>query len=128
MAGLAGTLPVTMSDPANLTIVQGDTFPYRFTYYAGEPGVAAPVNLTGATAKMQVRASATGPVLLELSTDNGKIVLGGAAGTIDLLLSAAETAAIEWVQAVYDLAITFADSSVRKPIRGSVTVVKAITR
>lgn len=43
------------------------------------------VNLTGYTARAQVRAApGLGDELLDLTTTNGKIVLGGAAGTINL--------------------------------------------
>lgn len=63
-----------------------------------------PVDLTGRTAKMQVRSSyRSDVVLLELSTENGGITLGGTAGTVDRLITAAQTSALPARGCVYDL-------------------------
>lgn len=56
--------------------------------------------------------------LLDRSTENGRIVLGGTAGTVQLLLSATETAAIDWTKGVYDLEVEFADGTVHRPAGG----------
>jgi hypothetical protein len=44
-----------------------------------------PMDLTGMTGRIQFRLEEGAPVLLELTTENGGITLGGTAGTIDLL-------------------------------------------
>ena len=64
-----------------LAIEQGATFRKLLTYKAGTPAVA--VNLTGCTARMQIRSAITSPtVLVNLTTENGGIVLGGTAGNL----------------------------------------------
>lgn len=71
-----------MTTPAKLklTIYQGATFRKRLTWTA--PG-GTPVDLTGCTARMQVRAEVGSPtVLLSLTTVNGGITLGGALGAV----------------------------------------------
>lgn len=110
-----------------ISILQGETFSRVFTWNAGEP--PAPVDLTGCQARMQVRAQVASPdVLLELSTANGRIVLGGPAGTIALQLSATDTAALGFVAAVYDLEIVHADATVRRLLAGQVKLSPEVTR
>lgn len=71
---------------------QGATFRRQLIYLTLVDGIEVPVDLTGMTARMQVRESinATDP-MLELTTENGGIVLGGDDGTITLLISAEDT-------------------------------------
>jgi hypothetical protein len=66
--------------------------------------------------------------LLELNTENSRIALGGAAGTIDLLIDATTTAAMDWSTAIYDLEIILADASVKRLVYGSVSVSPEVTR
>jgi zona occludens toxin (predicted ATPase) len=87
------------------------------------------VNLTGWTAKMQVRQSiASEDVLLEMSTSNGKITITPLTGSINLIFSAATTAAITWKRGKYDLELTAADGTVVRLIEGQITVSQEITR
>lgn len=110
-----------------ISILQGETFHKVYTWKAGAPAV--PVDLTGCTARMQVRAQVqNADVLLELSTANGRIGLGGAAGTITLDLSATDTAALAWTLGVYDLEIVHPDGSVRRLMAGPVKVSPEVTR
>lgn len=111
-----------------LQIVQGETLAKTFNWKAGSP-TPTPVDLTGCTARMQIRAKvgAVAP-LLELTTENGRIALGGVAGTVQLNLTATETSAINWVSGVYDLEIVYLDGRVRRLISGSVVVSPGVTR
>ena len=111
----------------NLKVDQGATFSKVVVWKTGTP--AAVVNLTGCTARMQVRNKLTDPVvLLELTTANGGIALGGAAGTVTINLSATQTAAIAWVTAVYDMEIIYSNGVVRRLLAGSVAVSPEVTR
>ena len=66
----------------NFLAEQGATL-QRTILYTDSNDVAT--NLTGYTAAMQVRPSASSAtVLLTATTENGRITLGGAAGTIDI--------------------------------------------
>jgi hypothetical protein len=85
------------------------------------------MNLTGATAKMQLRRSYSTPVVFELNTTNSRILLGGALGTVSLELSPEETEEIPSGNFVYDLEIT-TGGVVRKLIKGTVTVTPEVTR
>jgi hypothetical protein len=50
-----------------------------------------PVDLTDFKALMQLRTAPGRPIVMELSDDNNKIVLGGTAGTIQMKLRNADT-------------------------------------
>lgn len=109
-----------------LTIEQGATFQKRVVWTAGEP--PAPVDLTGFTARMQIRAKTeSATVLATLTTENGGITLGGTAGTVDLLISATETASYSWTSGVYDLELV-SGAVVKRFLRGVVIVSKEVTR
>ncbi|MDN6885279.1 hypothetical protein QMO14_16865 [Variovorax sp. CAN2819] len=110
-----------------LSIEQGATFTKTVTWKTGKP--ALPVDLTGCTARMQVREKIeSAGILLSLSTDDGRISLGGAAGTINLRVEADDTAAITWKTGVYDLEVEFSDGTVRRLFSGSVSVSPEVTR
>jgi chitodextrinase len=111
----------------DIVIDRGSTFLLTFTY-ATSAGV--PIDLTGYTARMQIRKKASAPVIMELNTANGRIVLGGTAGTVTLTLSAAETTTLPAGQYQYDLnlitgivSIRFVEGrcSIRSNVIGSVT-------
>ncbi len=111
----------------NLYIEQGATFSQLITWKAGTPSL--PVDLTGCTARMQIRAKTTSDtVLLSLTTENSRIALGGAAGTITLTLTDEETAVLAWPKGVYDLEIAFGNGTVRRLLYGSVVVSPEVTR
>lgn len=123
--GVNGTQTV-LATPTTTTFTVTDSAPG--TYTSG--GAATPVvDLTGYTARMQIRDSANGAtVLTELTTVNGKITLGGAAGTVTLALTAAQTAALTWVWGRYDLEMVSAGGLVDRLLEGRVTVSGEVTR
>ena len=85
-------------------------------------------DLTGFTAAMQVRpTAASATVILELTTENSRITLGGAAGTVDLLVDAATTEALTPGKYFYDLEL-YTGSTVIRLIEGTFTVKAEVTR
>ncbi len=83
-------------------------------------------DITGATAKMAIKSKPRFPVqLLELTEVSG-ITLGGAAGTIVVDITAAQTALV-LENARYDFLLTYADTTVDKLRTGSVTLRQAVT-
>lgn len=118
-----------MSAPFKLPmqIIQGATFDEVVTWTAGDP--PSPVDLTGCRAVSQIRSDIDSPdVLLELTTENGRIELGGTAGTVRRKISAADTAAIVWTEGVHDLKVVLPDATVRRLIAGGVGVSPEVTR
>lgn len=115
-----------MAAKYKITIYQGESFSKVFTWKTGDP--KNPVNLTGYTARMQVRkkyGSAT--TLLSLTTENGGITLGGVAGTITLYISAMDTSAIDWTAGVYDLELVSAGGLVKRLLQGTIKVSPEVT-
>lgn len=91
----------------NIQCDQGASFSLSATCYDD----AGLINLTGYSALMQIRNSptynggVTPTVVYSLSTADGQITLGGAAGTIQLAISAANTASLPDGEYSYDLFI-----------------------
>lgn len=88
-----------------------------------------PINLTGFTARMDVRVTtqATTP-LVTLTTENGGIVLGDQTGEITLTLSAEETDDLPAKKAVYDLELVSGSGVVTRLLQGSFTISPQVTR
>lgn len=107
----------------DFTIYQGATFSRVLTWKDDSDNL---INLTGYTARMQIRQRVGGDVLTTLTTENGGITLGGAAGTITLTISATNTAAIT-MDGVYDLEMV-SGSTVTRLLQGSVTLSKEVTK
>jgi hypothetical protein len=107
----------------------------QFTVTNGATGIyisgglaTAPLNITGYTAKMQMRSypdSAT--AVLTLTTENGGIAITGATGNISLHATATQTGAINQGPYDYDLEI-YQGSSVTRVIQGQIDVSAQVTR
>ena len=110
----------------DFAIEQGATFSLILTWRID--GTA--VNLTGYTARLQARVDVEDTeVVLSLTTDTGGgIALGGAAGTITLTRSAAQTAAIAAGDYVYDLELAAGSGQVTRLVQGQLTVSPEVTR
>lgn len=117
MAGLAGTY--------NIIADQGATFGRTITWNDAD---GDPVNLSGYTARMQVRSIvSSNTVALELTTENGRITLGGALGTITLTVPASAMDDIAGGNYAYDLELVNG-SDVTRLLMGSFTVRAEVTR
>ena len=111
----------------DLTCYQGANFDYTLTWQSA--GTA--VNLTGYTARMQVRESYdAGTAIVSLTSGTG-ITLGGTAGTIALALTAAQTAALDGTpntQYIYDLELVSGASYVTRLVEGRFYIYPEVTR
>lgn len=120
-----------MPGKLNLKINQGETFRYTLIWKDSNEVL---IDLTGAAARMQVRDSHDSPtVLLSFSSNpadnpDGTLTMGGAAGTIEIYLSAAKTATVTWLSAVYDLEVIETNGDVTRLIEGKISVTKEVTR
>ena len=88
-----------------------------------------PVDLTGYTARMQIRGKLTDTtVIKELTTVNGGIVIDNTLKTITIAISAADTAAFVFNTAVYSLEMVSSGGQVSQMLTGTLTLVKEVTR
>ena len=110
----------------NATIDQGATFELEVVY-KNDAGV--PINLTGYSAALQVRQNYyDDTALVTLTSPSGGIVITGATGTIDITMSAAQTASLDEGNYVYDLEIYSSGGNVTRLIQGQFTVSPEVTR
>jgi hypothetical protein len=84
------------------------------------------VNLTGYTGQMSIK-TPKGSLILSLTTSNGRITLGGTAGTITLTIADTDTAALAPGQYVYDLLLTSAANVATRLLEGSFFISQAVT-
>lgn len=86
------------------------------------------LDLTGYTARMQVRPEVeSDSILVELTTENGRITLGDAAGTVSLYIAASDTAALD-KSGFYDLEIIAVDGTVSRILKGKFDLDPEVTR
>lgn len=124
-----------MAGKHDITIEQGATFSKTFTWRAdngSDPPSGPIVDLTGCSARMQIRSNITSnTVILELTTTNGLITLlsGSVADHIQITIPATTTAGLSgWTTAVYDLEIVTASGFVTRLLKGTVTLDPEVTR
>ena len=109
----------------NITVEQGATFVRIFRWLSA----GVPVNLTGATAVMQIRQVASSDeVLWEMSTANGRLSIAEALGEITVTITAAQSTAFDWTFGKYDLEVTTAGGTVYRLVRGTVSISAEVTR
>lgn len=130
--GMQGVNRSTRERPHRVIVVDADTLEinalsaFGLNPNGGQLIYKPPVDLTGATARMQIRAGVGGALLLELTTENGGLAITGP-GTLTRTLSATETAALTWTDGVYDLEVEYADGTVQRYLQGAVTVSREVT-
>jgi len=108
----------------NITIEQGATF--SRTILISNPD-DTPYDLTGFTARMHIRRDvSSSSTMMQLTTENGRITLGGDDGEVVLSLTAVETATIDR-NGVYDLELV-SGGEVHRLIRGAVHLIPEVTR
>ena len=110
----------------NITIYQGADLDENITLYSDSVGTK--FDLTGYTARMQIRATVnSSSVIKELTTENGGIILGGTLGTIKIYMPATQTDLIT-SSGVYDLELVNITGGVIRLLQGSATLSLQVTR
>lgn len=115
----------------NITIYQGSTFTKSFQWSTGT--TPTPVNITGYKIRMQLREKLSSPTpIIECTTENGRITITDAvAGKFKVEIAAADTAAMIFKSAVYDIEMVepgLGPERVKRLIQGSVSLSLEVTR
>ena len=112
----------------DLDVYKGSTFVKIIQWKTGIPQTA--VNLTGCTARMQIRKAVNDTTVLDtLTTENGRIQIHEPLnGKFKINIAAAISTAYTFTSAVYDLEIIFTDQSIVRVIEGCVYAVPEVTR
>ena len=114
-----------MAAKYDITCDQGATFSRVITWL---DSTGVPVNLTSYTARMQVRATVDAASTIFSLTSPSNITLGGSAGTITIVISAATTAAATAGDYVYDLELVSSSGIVTRLIQGCFVLDAEVTR
>jgi hypothetical protein len=125
-------MPVT-ANKYDIVIEQGATFTLAITYKDSSGSL---IDLTNYDARMEVRASydASSALITLTSEVSGTgntsgIALGGAAGTINVVISETTTKALTAPATnVYDLELVAPDGSITRLIEGKATVSPGVTQ
>lgn len=114
-----------MATEYNLYIEQGADYRKVFRRTAG----GHPIDMTGCTARMHIRRHVRSEeVWLDLTTENGRLIIDGAAGQIEIDLSEEDTRGLLARNGVYDLEIVDSDGRVIRFLEGTVEVSAEVTR
>ena len=110
----------------NIVCDQGSTFIREFTV---RDSAGLPYNLTGYSARMQVRKDVDSTtVLLEATVANGRITMAPNEGVITVTFAPSVTATLTR-SGVYDLEVfTTGNGDVQKVVRGEFRLEKEVTR
>ena len=115
-----------MAETYELNINQGSNLSLEIALKNSD---GTPLNLTGYTARMQLRASYTAPdIIVELTTENGRIIIIPLTGVVRLLLDASTTAAFIAKNYVYDLETVSSTGFVTRVLQGEAIVSPEVTR
>jgi hypothetical protein len=125
----------------NFLCPQGSTFSKQITYKISNPEFDSsqpssesnpediPVDLTGYSARMQVRQNYySEDTVVNLSTGGNGIFLGGSEGTIDIFIDNNTTANFPAGSWLYDLEVESSSGIVGRLIEGSFIVTPEVTR
>jgi len=118
---------LSASNHINFTLQQGATF--RRTFILRDSKTTEPLDLTGCSARMQVRPTLiSDDVLLELTIDNGGITITPLEGKIELHIAHDATVNTTWRKGIYQLEIVFANGDVSRYLEGTITHSLEVTR
>lgn len=115
-----------MAAKYQIKIKQGSEFE-RFITWKDKNNI--PIDVTNYTAKLHIRnkISNSSILLLELTTENGGITLGGADGKITLKINAATSSAFTWIEGVYDLELISPIGYTLRILEGRVNINAEVT-
>lgn len=103
----------------NINIHQGESWTMTLTV-KDENDTAK--NLTDYTGKMQIRDKPNGKVYADLNTTDGGMTINGTYGEVELVMTAAQTAALNLRNAVYDVYVESSAGTITYLLKGTVTI------
>lgn len=119
----------TECDTNTLTFNKINATAYNTYVGSGMLEYNQPYNLSGYSARMQIRSKLDDPTtILSLSNLDGSIQINNTTKTISLFISATQTAALNFNTAVYSLELESSGAEVYPLLVGTVTLVKEVTR
>jgi hypothetical protein len=119
---------VTSAGTNTLTLNEINAVGYSTYTSGGVVEYNQPVDLTGYTARMQIRPTIeSGIVISSLTTENSKLEINSQLNTITILIPALETTGFTFQTAVYSLEL-IKNSEVIPFCNGNISLIKEVTR
>ena len=101
------------SDDLNFRIFQGKTVSFEIIW-----GGSSPIDITGYSSSLQIRASRDRDLIFEFSTTNGRIAIDGPAGKLTFSATDTETAVIDR-DGIYEVELVNTGGDVFRVISGT---------
>lgn len=114
-----------MAQVKDISIDQGATYTLVATW---KDSAGSPVDLTGYTARMQMREAHNADSALLSLTDGDGITITAAEGKLEISIAAADTAGLPPGRHVYDLEVESAGGEVTRLVEGAAVVRPEVTR
>lgn len=113
------------ADSAELVIIQGKTLRAEVIW-----GGSTPVNVTGWTARLSIRASfSAAQVTADFTVANNRVTVGGANGKFTFSMNATDCAALPApFVGVYEIEVTQADGTVHRAASGQATILPEVVK
>ncbi len=123
------SLLVTSTTADTITINALNSLGFAAYTSGGIVSYYEPINLTGFTARMQIRSKLEDTVVIhELTTENAGIVIDNTEKTIKLNITPEATALFTFTNAVYSLELISSGGEVTPFSNGSIMLIKEVTR
>jgi hypothetical protein len=115
-----------MAVQKNWEVDQNTTFKFQIQYT--EDDEITPIDLTGATAKMQVRDTKGGSKLaFTLTSPAGGITIDGPDGTLNMVVTPTQTNKLFYPKSSYDIMIIDSNGNKIKILEGFLTLSRSVT-
>jgi len=105
------------------TFKRGDTWKITFSWKSND----TPIDLTGCTARMQIRKKRVGTLLAEITTGQG-ITISGTAGQVNVAFPASITSDVDVGIHETNIQVTFPSGEVQSSDILEIPVAEAVTR
>lgn len=115
-----------MAVQKNWEVDQNTTFKFQVQYT--EDDEVTPIDLTGASAKMQVRDTKGGTKLaFTLTSPTGGITIDGPTGTLNVTITPTQTNKLFYPKSSYDIMVIDSNGNKIKIVEGFMTLSRSVT-
>ena len=115
-----------MAVQKNFEVDQNATFNFQVQYMENDE--VTPIDLTGASAKMQVRDTKGGSKLaFSLTSPSGGITIDGPNGTLDIKITPTQTNKLFYPKSAYDIMVVDTNGNKIKLLEGFMTLNRSVT-
>ena len=115
-----------MAVTKNFEVDQNATFTFEVQYTLDDE--TTPIDITGASAKMQVRDTQGGSKLaFTLTSPSGGIVIDGPTGTVSIKMTPTQTNKLFYPKSAYDIMMIDSNGNKIKLLEGFMTLSRSVT-